>query len=303
MRGRSRGRGEAASADGGADAAQPNHYKALGVGPEATGAEIRAAYRRIARASHPDKADGEQARFVEAAAAYEVLSDERRRHAYDVAIMGVQEGLGSGSRGEAAIVTLSIPVGDVYTDTRRTVRYDCRGPGGETRARVEELFVPAGTRDFERVRFPGLGDAGASGEAGDLTVVVRHRARRGVRVDGIDVQCGATVSLRQALCGAPFAVTRPDGRVLRVRAPAGTALAPGAWLRLDGHGLPDRHAGRSGDLLVRVEVAVPPTLPEEAVAALARALPPDPAPPEGCDVTGMPAAGPLAPEAHRCPVQ
>ena len=211
--------GEAASADGGGRGpAEP--LQGVGVGPEATGASPRRLPAHRAR-SPPTRPTASR-RVLSWPRPPRVLSDERRRHAYDVAIMGVQEGLGSGSRGEAAIVTLSIPVGDVYTDTRRTVRYDCRGPAASARASRSCSFRRA------RATLSASASRGsatwASGEAGDLTVVAAT-ARRGVRVDGIDVQCGATVSLRQALCGAPFAVTRPDGRV-RVRAPRGPRSRP-----------------------------------------------------------------------------
>ena len=63
-----------------------DHYSALGVGPDATAAEIKAAYRRLARASHPDRHPGDMAaerRFKRIARAYEVLADPRRRAAYD----------------------------------------------------------------------------------------------------------------------------------------------------------------------------------------------------------------------------
>lgn len=63
-----------------------DHYAALGVSADATPAEIKAAYRRLARASHPDRHPGDEAaerRFKRIARAYEVLADPRRRRAYD----------------------------------------------------------------------------------------------------------------------------------------------------------------------------------------------------------------------------
>lgn len=61
-------------------------YGVLGVSPSATTAEIRAAYRQLAKLCHPDVvgAAGE-ARFLEVHAAYEVLVDPARRSAYDAA--------------------------------------------------------------------------------------------------------------------------------------------------------------------------------------------------------------------------
>lgn len=62
-----------------------DHYATLGVLPSATPPEIKAAYRRLARATHPDGHGGDLAmasRFKRIARAYEVLGDPKRRRAY-----------------------------------------------------------------------------------------------------------------------------------------------------------------------------------------------------------------------------
>ncbi|MFP5341967.1 MAG: J domain-containing protein [Candidatus Limnocylindria bacterium] len=67
-------------------AARTGHYATLELDPAATPREIRAAYRRLARATHPDGNAGDPAlerRFKKIARAYEVLSDPKRRKAYD----------------------------------------------------------------------------------------------------------------------------------------------------------------------------------------------------------------------------
>ncbi len=62
-----------------------DYYEVLGVGRASNGEEIKRAYRRLARQYHPDvnKETGAEARFKEINEAYEVLSDERKRAAYD----------------------------------------------------------------------------------------------------------------------------------------------------------------------------------------------------------------------------
>jgi hypothetical protein len=60
----------------------PTHYEVLGIGEGASGAEVRHAYRRLAKAIHPDRV-GDPAQFRLITQAYEVLSDPAQRAAYD----------------------------------------------------------------------------------------------------------------------------------------------------------------------------------------------------------------------------
>lgn len=74
-----------------------NHYDVLGVGRDATGEEIKKAYRKLARKYHPDVNDGDDAqeRFKSVTHAYEVLSDPQKRRVYDTT--GNENGTDSGA--------------------------------------------------------------------------------------------------------------------------------------------------------------------------------------------------------------
>src|SRR3978361_151603 len=66
-----------------------DHYKVLGVDKKATAAEIKKAYRKLARQYHPDKNPGDaksEARFKEISLAHDVLGDPEKRKEYDRAL-------------------------------------------------------------------------------------------------------------------------------------------------------------------------------------------------------------------------
>lgn len=72
-------------------------YDVLGVTPESTPAEIKKAYRKLALKYHPDKNPDEPEKFKEISAAFEVLSDEKKKSIYD---KYGEQGLREGSGGE-----------------------------------------------------------------------------------------------------------------------------------------------------------------------------------------------------------
>ncbi|ABY23659.1 chaperone protein [Renibacterium salmoninarum ATCC 33209] len=76
-----------------------NHYEVLGVSRDATGEEIKKAYRKLARQYHPDVYDGDDAeeKFKNVSHAYEVLSDPQKRQVYDTT--GNENGTQSGGSG------------------------------------------------------------------------------------------------------------------------------------------------------------------------------------------------------------
>ena len=71
------------------DYLEKDYYKTLGVAKTAKPAEIKTAYRKLARKYHPDSNQGDakaEERFKEISEAYSVLSDEKRRKEYDEAL-------------------------------------------------------------------------------------------------------------------------------------------------------------------------------------------------------------------------
>lgn len=76
-----------------------DYYKTLGVSKNASKEEIKLAFRKLAHKHHPDKKDGDEAKFKEINEAYQTLSDEKKRAQYDQFGAGYQNMGGAGGYG------------------------------------------------------------------------------------------------------------------------------------------------------------------------------------------------------------
>jgi molecular chaperone DnaJ len=140
----------------------------------------------------------------------------------------------------------------------------CAGNGVTTQTRTITVRIPAGVKDGQRIRLAGKGAPGRrGGPAGDLFVVVHVSDHELFGRRGDDLTLTVPVTFPEAVLGTTLTVPTLDGNVT-LKVPAGTAS--GRTLRVRGRGVPGR--GRSGDLLVTVEVAVPQRLSADAERAV-----------------------------------
>lgn len=194
-------------------------YAALGVAKTATDGDIRKAYKKIAKESHPDLNPGDAkaaARFKDAAAAYDLLKDPERRRRFDA--------------GE-------IDASGQERPERRFYREYAEGP--EATYQTNRGFQDFG--DYSDVFADLFGGRGRGGGGGS-----------GVRMRGQDQHFTLTVGFLEAARGATRRITMPDGSVLDVRIPQG--LADGQTIRLKGKGGLGIGGAEAGDALVTVTV-------------------------------------------------
>jgi curved DNA-binding protein len=236
-----------------------DYYQVLGVPKTATQADIKKAYRKLARELHPDTNQDPSAekRFKEANEAHAVLSDPQKRKQYDE--LGAnwqayqQSGFGGGATDWAGFGGAP---GGTRWEYRRVNPEDLGGDLG-------------GFSDFFRTFFGGEGFRSSSGQAGfeqvfdfgDLGGGGAARGARGRSTSAApalvpEVQATAEVSLAEAMTGAERMVN-VDGRRIQIKIPAG--VADGARIRMRGAGL--RTAAQqegAGDLVVSVRVKPDP---------------------------------------------
>jgi molecular chaperone DnaJ len=146
----------------------------------------------------------------------------------------------------------------------------CHGQGTVTRTETVEFRIKAGTRDGQRIRLAGKGNAGmGGGPAGDLYVIVRTGTHPVFTRVGDDIHVTVPVTVPEASMGAKVDVPTIDGRA-QLKIPPGTQN--GQKLRLRGRGVESAsHAGQRGDQIVTVEVAIP-TLNDERSREIMREL-------------------------------
>nr|WP_205862277.1 molecular chaperone DnaJ [Planosporangium thailandense] len=153
---------------------------------------------------------------------------------------------------------------------------ECRGTGGVTKTRTLNVRIPPGVNDGQRIRLPGRGEPGERGGApGDLYVLIKVKPDDIFQRKDDDLVLTVPVTFAEAVLGTDLRVPTLDGAVT-VRVPPGTPS--GRTLRVRGKGVTTR-SGRTGDLLVTVDVQVPKDLSEDARKALqdfADATPPAP---------------------------
>lgn len=237
-------------------------YATLGVSKDASDADVKKAYRKLARTHHPDQNPGDEAaekKFKEISEAYAVLSDPQERQEYDAI-----RAMGGGAR-------FSAPggAGGGFED----VFGGMFGGGGGPRTTqsgpdLSDLF--SGMFGGAAGQTGGFGDAGFGfGDAG----YARPRPTKGA-----DRTATTTISFRGSIQGTTVSLRAADGETIEVKIPKG--IRDGQKVRARGKGAPGA-AGR-GDLLVTVHVreheffrrdgddlriTVPVTFPEAALGA------------------------------------
>ena len=154
----------------------------------------------------------------------------------------------------------------------------CHGEGTVPNSEPLEVRIKAGTRDGQRIRLPGKGNAGAHGGVpGDLYAIIRTGDHPIFRRDGDDIYLTVPVNATEAALGAKIEVPTIDGRAL-LKIPPGTQS--GQKLRLREKGVPSAtREGLRGDEIVEITVTVPMPRDErtkELLRELAKLNPEDP---------------------------
>ncbi len=201
-------------------------YQVLGVSKTASAAEIKQAFRKLAKEYHPDSRPNDPKvaeRFKEISAAHQLLGNAEKRGQYD--------------RGEI----------NADGTPRAPQFHGFQHAGGGGGAPFEFEFSSGGAR-------PG-GAGGAGGPDDFLSEFfsgIRGAGRRAFRSRGEDLKYTLAVSFLDAARGGKERIKLPNGKTLDVAIPAG--VKDGQQIRLRGQGGEGSGGGPAGDALVQITV-------------------------------------------------
>jgi DnaJ-class molecular chaperone len=199
-------------------------YEVLGVDRTASSAELQKAYRKLAKALHPDLNPGDKSaedKFKEVGAAYELLSDTEKRARFD--------------SGE-------IDASGAERPQRRYYRDFATGDDGHPYTSASGFADFADTDDA-------------------LAELLRRAQHARANRRGQDLHYGMSIDFVESITGASKRLTLPDGSTLDVTIPPG--FIDGQTLRLKGKGAPGFGTGGPGDALIEVEVLPDPRFARE----------------------------------------
>jgi molecular chaperone DnaJ len=253
-------------------ATKEDFYKILGVDRNASDAEIKKSYRSLAMKYHPDRnkdnPEAAEAKFKEINQAYEVLSDSKKRSAYDqfghAGVDGSAGGRGGAGAGD---------FGDIFGDMFGDIFGGRRGGGGQQggqrgsdlRYNLEISLEEAVNGTEQKIRIPVLvtcdscSGSGAKAGSSPVTCSMCHghgqvRMQQGFfTVQQTCPTCRGTGKQIKDPCGKCYGQGRvKDEKTLSAKIPAG--VDTGDRIRLSGEGEAGQQGAPSGDLYIDIQV-------------------------------------------------
>ena len=256
-------------------------YQVLSVSQTASPGELKSAYRNLAKELHPAVNPGDtivEQRFKEITAAYDLLSDPKKRRQYDQREINSDGSprfeQGNAQRGGQGGAEFNDMFSDLFGRRRsgqmkgQDVTYSMRvsfleGING-VRRRIQlydgkklDVDIPLGTQEGDSLRLRNKGMAGAGGgPSGDAFVELHVDPHPFFERDGMDIHVDVPITLPEAVLGAKINVPTPHGAV-SVTVPTGTNT--GRSLRLKGRGVIKGigESAKKGDQYIRLKIMLP----------------------------------------------
>jgi DnaJ-class molecular chaperone len=264
-----------------------NYYDVLGVPTDASEADIKKAFRKLASQHHPDKG-GDTTKFQQIQEAYETLSDGNKRQEYDHPPRQGFSGnfhqghqtfgddvfadmFGAGGRpfnfrhqqmrNPDAMTNIMLSLKDCFSGVNKILDF------GNNNS--HSVSIPAGTLPGTKIRVGGMSPnvPNPSAPPGDLIINIQVHREAGFDLDGPNLIHYAEIDAISAMVGCDIPIRHVTGKTVKLKVPPGTQ--PGSKLRIKGMGLPlQGNAGVSADWYTIISIRVPQITDENLVKEL-----------------------------------
>jgi DnaJ-class molecular chaperone len=272
-------------------------YSVLGVRPNASLEEIKAAWRALAKSLHPDRNQSDpnaHLRFAEVGQAYQILKDPDRRQRFDQERRMAEEARRreqAGGSARSQDPKADTAGSDIFSSVWRKMAGQQPAPdkapdlAAEVAITIEDILqknkplvqledgrtlrvtLPEGVTDGRQIRIAAQGHRLPGMKRGDVVVTFRLSPHPVFRADGLDLYTSLPVDIENAVLGCETIVDAPDGPI-RVTVPEWSGSD--RTLRIRGRGLPGRDGAR-GDLYAEIRVMLWDH-PDDKVKDLMRSL-------------------------------
>ena len=246
-----------------------DYYSILGVNKNASDADLKKAYRKLAMENHPDRTGGDDTKFKKINEAYDTLKDPQRRANYDnpqpnqnafgqnfgnyddiFANMFGRRSTRNPNRSVKLIYRLLLS--ETVTGKREVVNYNL--PSGKNK--VVDLTIPKGIVHNQTVRYSGLGDRSYKEfPPGDLEITFKVKNDTPFVVDGYNLGLTLPISVFDLILGTEREIKTITGRTLKLKIKQNTS--PNSILSISGEGLHQFNSDRRGTLYIDFKTKMP----------------------------------------------
>lgn len=271
-----------------------DYYSTLGLKRNASEQEIKKAYRSMAMKHHPDRGGDEQ-KFKDVSAAYEVLNDPEKKKMFDAGIdpnaqrnqggfnqnpfefhfgtgdlndmFGTFGFNGFGTRplrrNKSFNINVEMNLEDVLKG--KDIAAEIGIPNGKSK--MINIIVPPGIEHGQQIKYQGMGDNSIPDvRAGDLIVNIYVKPNVLFRREGDNLVFDQVISVWDAMLGTDVVIRTLDNKTLNITIPQGTQ--PGTVMSCRGEGLPNIRTKQRGNLMIKIEVSVPKQLNDKQIQLL-----------------------------------
>jgi len=245
-----------------------NPYSTLGLTSSATSDEVKRAYRKLAMKFHPDRNDGKDAKFKEIKSAYDQIQKGPSQDP-DAWSTFRKEGGFAGAAGRSSVfddffnnrrpnykpstVNLSaqIPFADAICGNPQFLKINVHG-----KSKTVKVEIPAGLTHGEKIKYAKLVDG--------IDVIISFIVEPTPmwELDKLDLIQTPDISIWDLITGGELDVSLINGKVIRLKIPAGTQ--PNTVMRVQGKGVQSRVTKvLYGDMLVKLNATIPKDIPAD----------------------------------------